>query len=72
MATKPTTAPMQAPKAEGFLPRAASKKIQLNAAEAEATAVVANAYTASEDADNAEPALNPNHPNHNIPVPRIT
>ena len=32
----------------------------------------ANAITASEFAPRADPALNPNHPNHSSPVPRIT
>jgi len=34
--------------------------------------VFANAITASEFAPRADPALNPNHPNHSSPVPRIT
>ncbi len=69
MATSPTTAPMQNPRTEGFLPRMISKNIQDNPAAAAAVLVVANADTARELAARAEPALKPNHPNHNNPVP---
>src|SRR5258706_526213 len=72
MATRPTTAPMQAPRADGFLPRAASKNIQASIAAAEAVFVVRNAKVAVSFAARAEPALNPNHPNQSIPVPRMT
>src|SRR5262249_56253783 len=72
MATRPTTAPTHAPSADGLLPRIASKKIQASAAAAEAVLVVANAIAAWPDADNADPALNPNQPNHSKPVPSIT
>ncbi|MNW04526.1 hypothetical protein D3C71_2006280 [compost metagenome] len=72
MATKPTTAPMHAPKAETFRPLILSKKIQVIIAEAEAIVVVPKAIAAVALALNAEPALKPNHPNHSIPVPRIT
>ena len=34
--------------------------------------VVANAIAAWPDAASADPALNPNQPNHSMPVPRIT
>ena len=46
IATNPTTAPMQKPSAEGFLPRIASKNIQERPAAAEAVFVVAKAVTA--------------------------
>src|SRR5262245_18398129 len=72
MATRPTTAPTQAPSADGFCPRMPSKKIQASAAVADAVFVVANAIAACPDADSADPALNPNQPNHSIPVPRMT
>src|SRR5690242_10835880 len=72
MATSPTTAPTQAPSADGLLPRMPSKNIHASAAAADAVFVVANAIVAWPDADNADPALNPNQPNHNMPVPRIT
>ena len=72
MATSPTTAPTQAPSAEGFCPRIPSKNIHASAAEADAVLVVANAIAAWPPADSADPALNPNQPNHSMPVPRIT
>src|SRR5688500_13659621 len=72
MATRPTTAPIQKPSADGFLPRAASHKIQARPAAADAVFVVANAEAAKVPALNALPALNPNHPNHSKPVPSNT
>ena len=57
MATKPTTAPMQAPTADIFLSRYRSKKIHVIMAVAEARLVLANAKTASDPAEKAEPAL---------------
>src|SRR3569833_3493041 len=65
IATRPTTAPIQAPITEGFLPRSISKNIQDMAAAAEAVVVVANAVEANALAPNADPALQPNQPNHN-------
>jgi hypothetical protein len=41
-------------------------------AEAEAMVVVPKAVAADAEALKAEPALNPNHPNHSIPVPKST
>ena len=72
IATRPTTAPMQAPIADGFLPRTQSMNIHAIIAAAEAVLVVAKARTAVGEAARAEPALKPNHPNHSMPVPRIT
>jgi hypothetical protein len=69
MATRPTTAPIQNPRTEGFLPFTTSKNIQLRPAAAAAVLVVANADTASAFAPKAEPALKPNQPNHSKPVP---
>src|SRR5450631_2962061 len=69
MATSPTTAPIQNPNTEGFFPFITSKNIQDNPAAAAAVFVVANAETESELAAPAEPALNPNQPNHSNPVP---
>src|SRR5688572_8439548 len=68
IATRPTTAPMHAPSADGLRPRAVSNSIH----DADAMCVVANARPAVALADNAEPALNPNHPNQSIPVPSST
>ena len=72
IATKPTTAPMEAPKAETFLPLILSKNIQVIIAEAEAMVVVPKAIAAVAFAAKAEPALKPNHPNQSIPVPNKT
>ena len=72
IATRPTTAPMQVPIADGLRPCTASKMIHVNAAAAEAVVVVANAFTVSRFAPNAEPALKPNQPNHSRPVPSST
>src|SRR5678809_982549 len=69
IATKPTTAPIQNPKTEGFFPFITSKNIQDNPAAAAAVFVVANAETANEFAPNADPALKPNQPNQSKPVP---
>src|SRR6188768_4276702 len=72
MATSPTTAPIQNPSADGFLPRVASNKIQARPAAAEAVFVVAKAEAANGPAPKALPALKPNHPNHSKPVPSNT
>src|SRR5688500_5840063 len=72
IATRPTTAPMQNPKAEGFFPRTASNKTQQRPAAAEAVFVVAKAEAARAPALKALPALKPNHPNQSKPVPRST
>src|SRR5690606_21340644 len=72
MATKPTTAPIQAPIAEGFLPRNISKNTQDMAAAADAVVVVAKAYAAKALAPPADPALKPNHPSQSKPVPSNT
>src|SRR5205823_8057157 len=71
IATRPTTAPTQAPRADGFCPRIPSKNIHASAADADAVFVVANAIAACPDAESADPALKPNQPNHSMPVPRI-
>src|SRR4051794_32483736 len=72
IATKPTTAPIQNPKADSFLPLATSNKIQERPAAEAATLVVAKALTAKALAPTAEPALNPNQPNQSKPVPSNT
>src|SRR6188508_1148152 len=72
MATRPTTAPIQNPRAEGFLPRVASNKIQARPAAADAVLVVAKAEAANGPAPKALPALKPNHPNQSKPVPSNT
>src|SRR5438309_1932467 len=72
MATKPTTAPIQNPSTEGFLPLTTSKNIQDKPAAAAAVLVVAKADTDKELAASAEPALKPNQPNQSKPVPIST
>src|SRR5690606_26788449 len=72
IATSPTTTPIQVPIAEGFVPRAASKRIYINAAAPDAAVVVAKAVAARALAPKAEPALKPNQPNQSIPVPNNT
>ncbi len=72
IATRPTTAPMQAPIADGLRPRTMSKNTQPSIAAAEAVLVVANASTATSLAASADPALKPNQPNHSMPVPSRT
>src|SRR5215831_18866671 len=69
MATNPTTAPTQKPTTEGFLPLIISKNIQDSPAAAAAVLVVEKADTESVLAPRADPALKPNQPNHNKPVP---
>src|SRR6185312_13903889 len=69
IATRPTTAPIQNPSTEGFFPFNTSKDIQESPAAAAAVFVVAKAETERLLAAPAEPALNPNHPNHSNPVP---
>src|SRR5215217_137916 len=69
IATNPTTAPIQKPTTDGFFPLNTSKNIQDKPAAAAAVFVVEKAETESAFAPKAEPALKPNHPNHNNPVP---
>ncbi len=63
---------MQAPRADGLLLVSPSRHIQVSMLAADAMCVVAKAFTAVVLAPRADPALNPNHPNHSIPVPKIT
>ena len=72
IATRPTTAPIQKPRAETFLPLAASNNTQAKPAAAAAVLVVAKAEAANGEAATAEPALKPNQPNHSRPVPNST
>src|SRR6218665_3612197 len=72
IATRPTTAPIQNPRADTFLPFAASKSTHDKPAAPAAVFVVAKAETAKGPAASAEPALNPNQPNQSKPVPKRT
>src|SRR5690606_24780616 len=72
MATSPTTTPIQVPRAEGLIPRAASNKMYITAAAPDAAVVVAIVDAAYASVANSEPALKPNQPHHNKPVPNNT
>src|SRR3954470_13749620 len=69
IATSPTTAPMQKPRTEGFLPRITSKNIQDKPAAPAAVLVVAKADKNTKLAPNAGRALNQNQKNQSKPVP---
>src|SRR5579864_6018840 len=72
MATSPQTAPIAAAMAEGFLFSAQESATHVSAAAAAAVLVTTNALAASVPAASAEPALNPNQPNHSSAAPRMT
>jgi hypothetical protein len=72
MATRPTTAAIAAPVADGLLERTISMPTQVTTAAAAASMVVTKARTARPSAARAEPALKPNHPNHRSDAPRMT
>ncbi|MNR27346.1 hypothetical protein D3C85_1446170 [compost metagenome] len=70
--TNPTTAPIQAPIADSLCPIILSMNTHVIEATAAATVVVPSACVARPLAPMADPALNPNQPNHNNPVPNST
>src|ERR1700690_2879969 len=72
IATRPPTAPMAAAIADGLPFCAHESATQVSAAAAAAVLVTTNALAASAPAASAEPALNPNPPNHRSAAPRIT
>src|SRR3989338_11059221 len=72
MATRPHTAPVAAAMAEGFLFSAHESVTHVSTAAAAAILVATNALAARAPAVSAEPALKPNHPNHNSTAPKIT
>src|SRR5271168_2345984 len=72
MATKPATAPEQAPTKVGAPAKIHSQAAQLIAAAAVAVLVTTKALVASGPAQIAEPALKPNQPNHNKEAPIMT
>ena len=72
IATKPATAPVATPTAPIFPVLIIEIRPHVRAAAAAATLVTKNAFTALLSAVPADPALNPNHPNHNIAAPRTT
>src|ERR1035441_8996083 len=69
MATKPATAPEQAPTTVGLPVKIHSQTAQLMAAAAVAVLVTTKALVASPPAETADPALKPNQPNHNKEAP---
>src|SRR5215475_11834002 len=69
MATSPATAPEIAPRALGLPLRNHSATLHPSAAEAAAKCVATKALVASEPAESALPALNPNHPTQSMHAP---
>lgn len=69
MATMPATPPEAAPRVVTCLPLIFSTISQPSMAAAGAMRVLSRAWAATPLAPRAEPALNPNQPNHKIPVP---
>src|SRR4051812_10271514 len=72
IATSPATAPDAAPTVVARLCRIHSGISHPNTAPAVPSCVATNADPASPPEASAEPALNPNQPNHRMPAPRIT
>src|SRR5881397_461388 len=72
MATRPTTRPVAAPTAVTLPERRKSTTAHVTSAAAAAVLVLVNASAAKPFAARADPALNPNQPNHNRPAPRST
>src|SRR5262252_1882514 len=69
IATRPATAPEAAPSIEGLPLISHSANIHESTAHAVARYVFMNASAAEPFASSAEPALNPNHPNHSSDAP---
>ena len=72
MPTRPTTNPVAAPTAVTLPVRTKSRHAQVTSAMAAAVLVLVNASAARPLAARAEPALNPNQPNHRSPAPSST
>src|SRR6202000_37402 len=72
IATSPATMPEAAPKVVGFPSRMRSVSSQASIAVAVAIVVVMNVEPAEPLELVADPALNPNQPNHSKPAPSIT
>src|SRR6185369_7560263 len=69
IATRPATRPVANPSAVGFLKATHSRMTQVSPATAAAVWVTTKAETASPLEATAEPALNPNQPNHSRAAP---
>src|SRR5437899_5853440 len=72
MPTRPTTSPVAAPTAVAFPVRRTSSAAHVTSAVAAAVLVFVNAIAARPFAASADPALNPNQPNHSSPAPSST
>src|SRR6516164_10250248 len=72
IATSPTTAATAAPTPEVLFFRALSSSTQVTTAAAADRLVVTKARLARPPAVSAEPALNPNQPNHSSDAPSMT
>src|SRR5438105_2111392 len=72
MATKPATAPAAAPSTLGRPLCSHETVIHVSAPMAAAVLVTTKALVARPPAARAEPALNPNHPNHSSDAPSTT
>src|ERR1700759_3160757 len=72
MATRPATAPEEAPTRVGLPSRIHSTAHQPTSAAAVASWVLTNAAEVTASTVNSEPALNPNQPNHSRPAPSAT
>ena len=71
IATRPTTAPMQAPIADGFRPRIQSMNDPRHHRRRRRGVGRGEGQHGGRFAASAEPALKPNQPNHSMPVPRM-
>ncbi len=69
MHTSPATRPDATPSIVALPCSLSSMSAHTTAPAAAATCVLTNAYVAVPSAFSAEPALNPNHPNHRMPAP---
>ena len=69
---RPATAPVAAPIVVTLPLRSRSRRIHPSTAAAAPSCVFTNALDAKAFEASALPALNPNHPNHRIPAPKIT
>src|SRR5437764_443517 len=72
IATRPATAPEDAPTMVGLPSRNHSTTHQPHSAAAVATWVLTNAMAVTESVVTSDPALNPNQPNHSRPAPSAT
>src|SRR5215468_4235612 len=72
IATRPATAPDDAPTIVGLPLRIHSTRIQPRSAAAVASCVLMKAIAVTPSAVSSEPALNPNQPNHSRPAPSAT